>query len=540
MFAFSSPSSARAARRGASPRCDARRPTEPQNEPRPPWRARCPLTALGATPVVVVTASLTLTAALTAALAAGPARAEATAPPVPSAAEQLLARLADPELRQVALEVLERHPELEALERRARARGYRAVQAGGLPDPTVAVRFFALPPETRVGPQRFSLDARQRLPWPAERRLGAQAAQLDAERLRFQREALELRLLTRVRELWIELAFAHEQDGILADQRHHLVAHEESARAKYASGRGSATGPIGLHAEISRLDHQRLAVAEQIAVLEAELASLRDHWGDAVPFQPELASLARPAGALETRLDALVERALRQRPEMAMHAVDRRQAELATERARLDRRPDLALGVAFTAVERRDDEAGRSLPPEGNGDDILALTATLDVPLWGRPYDAALAEATEDEARVGAETRTTALGIRRRVAELLSRLPLEDRQLGLLEGTLAVQATEAVRQATAGYAAGSLGALHLLDAEHRLFEVRLAVARSRADLALVAARLEGELAGPLDDVRAGSPIDPATDFPADPVIDPSADTAADPSADTAADPEPNS
>ena len=54
----------------------------------------------------------------------------------------------------------------------------------------------------------------------------------------------------------------------------------------------------------------------------------------------------------------------------------------------------------------------------------------------------------------------------------------------------------------AAYATGAIGALELLDAEHRLFEVRLASARARADLAIAIAQLEGALAMPLGDAIA--------------------------------------
>ena len=62
-----------------------------------------------------------------------------------------------------------------------------------------------------------------------------------------------------------------------------------------------------------------------------------------------------------------------------------------------------------------------------------------------------------------------------------------------------MQAEEALDSARAGYVAGTLNALDLLDAEHVLFDARSAVARAAADYAIYLARLEGVVAAPLED-----------------------------------------
>ena len=83
--------------------------------------------------------------------------------------------------------------------------------------------------------------------------------------------------------------------------------------------------------------------------------------------------------------------------------------------------------------------------------------------------------------------------------ELTARIPLAWRQLRLLEDVLVVQAEEALDSARAGYVAGTLNALDLLDAEHVLFGAQTAVARAAADFAIYRVRLEGVVAGPLEE-----------------------------------------
>ena len=78
-----------------------------------------------------------------------------------------------------------------------------------------------------------------------------------------------------------------------------------------------------------------------------------------------------------------------------------------------------------------------------------------------------------------------------------ARLPLLYRQWKLFADVLLAQAEEALSSSEAAYTTGKLNALDLLDAEHVLFEVRTATARTRADHAITLAELEGAIAQPI-------------------------------------------
>ena len=162
-------------------------------------------------------------------------------------------------------------------------------------------------------------------------------------------------------------------------------------------------------------------------------------------------------------------------------------------------RPDFSLGLSYTVVERRQDEPGRLEPPPGNGDDIIGLQGGMTLPVRRDKLRAGLEQA--NILRFAAEEGLRA--IRAEIAadldELEGRIPLAWQQLRLLEDVLIVQADEALDSARAGYVAGTLNALDLLDAEHVLFAARTAVARAAADLAIHLARLEGVVAGSLEE-----------------------------------------
>ena len=93
--------------------------------------------------------------------------------------------------------------------------------------------------------------------------------------------------------------------------------------------------------------------------------------------------------------------------------------------------------------------------------------------------------------------------IDRELEELHGRIPEIGRRIQIFEGVLRIQAEQALRSAEAAYATGRIAAVALLDSERTLLDVQLAAARSRADLAIAIAELEGAIAGPLTTALAG-------------------------------------
>ena len=107
--------------------------------------------------------------------------------------------------------------------------------------------------------------------------------------------------------------------------------------------------------------------------------------------------------------------------------------------------------------------------------------------------------------RLAAEERRREVAARidGELGDLLHRIPLLSEQLKLYDDVLIVQARESLRSAESAYAAGTVGALDLLDAERVLFQVRVAAERARTDLGIAFAGLEGVIAGPLMAVGEG-------------------------------------
>ncbi len=415
-------------------------------------------------------------------------------PPSPLSATLLETPSEPPALKDLVVEVLERNPDVARARHRAAAAAARAPQVRALPDPIAALNVFVLPPETRVGPQELSVSIRQKLPWLGKLALREQAALYAAAAAETEIETLRLDVLTEARRLFYELAFLAEHGEILRAERHTLERFEEAARARYSAGIGLQQGIVRIQAQITRIDTRLLVISERRFDLLAAVNALRDR-----PAETSIAGLALPepaAPALEA--GALRREALAGRPEIAAADAEIARRQTLIELAEKNFRPDFNVGLSYTLVGRREDPAGRLSPPPDNGDDVLALSGAVNLPIRRRKLQAGLEEALARHRAATEQKRRILAGIERSIGDLAARLPLLFEHWGLLENVLRVQTREALASAETAYITGKLNAVDLLDAEVILFDVRTATARTRADYAVARARLERAIASSLD------------------------------------------
>ena len=403
-------------------------------------------------------------------------------------ADRVAQGIADEALRALVEETLERNPGLRAGFARARAAAQKAPQVASLPDPTAEATAFLAPPETRVGPQRLMLGYSQPLPWLAKLDLREEAAVHGAVALEHGVQADRLRLVTEVRRLYHELAFLDRSRETAATFLEHLVQHEEVAQARYATGVGSTQAVLKLQAEITRAERALVDLDLGEAALRARLNSLRDR-----PAATPVTRGSFPVAIEEAALEAgkLAALARSSRPELRAAAAGLARTDTLERLARMASKPDFSVGVTYTLVTPRDDEAARLLAPAGNGNDVFGVRGGVTLPLRRRSRAAAVQEALDLRSHAVDERRAAELTVESEVGDLTQRLPLAWRRLRLLEDLLIVQAEEALESAEAGYIAGSLNTLDLFDAEHVLFEAQTATDRARADYLIGLAELEG-------------------------------------------------
>jgi len=427
-----------------------------------------------------------------------------------SAADAVLDAIGDRTLRALAREVLDRNPGLDAARQRAEAARQMAPQVGSLPDPMAGLTAFLLTPETRTGPQNAMVSLSQRFPWFGKLDLRSQRALAAAAAAGAQAEAKALELVTETRRLAYELAFLDQWRDIVRADRSILDHYEELAESRYTAGVGLGQSVIKIQAELTKDETRLLQIADRRATVVAQINALRDRPAGMEiepPALPEAPDRSQSPGELMAQLER---QALAARPEIARADAEISAAETGTKLADLERFPDVTVGLSYTQVGKREDEPGRINPPPGNGDDILGLTASVNLPVWRDRIEAGLEEALARRRAAESDRQAVAAGIDRSLGELTERLDLTWRQLRLFDDVLIIQAEESLSSAESAYSAGSINALDLLDAERVLLDVRTSTARARADWAITLARLEGAVGRPID-LASTPPSDESSD-----------------------------
>jgi outer membrane protein TolC len=215
-------------------------------------------------------------------------------------------------LQRLATEVLDRNPDLSAIERRAASLEARIPQVRSLPDPMASLTPFLQSPETRVGPQRVSVGVSQRLPWFGKLDLREQGAMWVAVGARADVEMKRLSLIEETSRLFYELAFLDHWSEIVSRDRATLVHYEELARTRYAAGIGISQAPIKIQAEITKDQNRLIEIEKRRSLVVAAINALRD--------RPDAAEVETPAlprlGVLPVQPDSWHERAIAMRPDL--------------------------------------------------------------------------------------------------------------------------------------------------------------------------------------------------------------------------------
>ena len=409
----------------------------------------------------------------------------------------ILSALDDPSLALLVTEVLERNPRLARLRAEALAADQRAPQVSALPDPVASLTLFLLAPQTRVGPQQATVNITQRLSWFGKLQLKEQTALFTAAAAWAGIDAAELQLITEARTLYHELGFLQKEEEIVREDQSILQHYEQLAQARYASGVGLGQSVVKIQAEITQADTRLLEIEKRRVSLKAELNSLRD--------QPQHTPL--PTGSIPDTsaadLDAagLRKQALTVRPEITAATALIESASSRTDLAKKQYKPDFNVGLNYGFVGKRDDTIGQQIPVEGDGDDILAISAGVNLPIWRKKLAAGVEEAAQLHLGAIENKRAIVTEIEATLGDLVHRIPLTEQQLRLFDDVLVVQAEQSLRSAEAAYASNTAGALDLLDAERTLLQVRIGAERMRADLATGIAELEGATAAPLSSIK---------------------------------------
>lgn len=372
----------------------------------------------------------------------------------------------------------ERRQEIEAARARARAGEARPLLAAALPDPMVSPAIDHLP--FGFEGANVSVTIEQQFPLSAIRghRRAAALAGLDRLRADTSRTGLDVGL-----EAATAFLMLHERrrtQTLVSEQLTFARDLVTATNVRYAAGTAPQSDVLRAEVEVARLDAQAIALAGSVRGAELMLATVL-----ALDLPASIPLLAAPR--LESPLPAwpAIRSLVDARPEIAAQ-----RAEVARAAAEVDVMRDMfrpmatvRTGPAYTMTE-------------GRG--WMAMVG-LSVPLWRSKLRAGVAEADAMRAMAAADLQAMTRMLEGEAAVAGAEVQAAaDRQRALVSNVLP-RARLALDPAVAGYAAGQLPLVSVIEAIQALWLIQADVIAADLELGLAQARL-GRAIGTFDEV----------------------------------------
>jgi len=387
-----------------------------------------------------------------------------------------------------------RNAGLEAQFQTWRAAVERVPQVGVLPDPRFTYGYYLGEVETRVGATQHLVSLSQTFPWFGKLQDREDAAARNAMEAYQRFEAARLALNLRVETAFNELFYLERSIEITKDNLELLEQFERVAQARYQVAAGGHPDVIRVQVEFGKLEDRLRQQRDLRAPLVARLnAALNRPAGTEVPSLSGIAQQESRAD-IEELLSVMQE----QNPELRALAEEIERERIGTELARKDGKPDLTVGIAYTAIAER---SGVSLAE--NGDDSVLATFSINLPIWRQKYDAKVREAVA--RRLAAASRRTEVS--NRLASELRRAIFDHqdarRRVDLFANTLIPKATESLEASLSGFTQGATDFFDLIDAERTLLEFQLGLERAKVDRATSYAHIEQLIGTSLVEIETG-------------------------------------
>jgi len=386
-------------------------------------------------------------------------------------------------------------PTVERSYQQWRAASERLPQLGALPDPRLNVGFFLDEVETRVGPQQAKIGFQQTFPWLGKLQDREDAAAKGALAAWYQYQDAQLLVAERVIIALQNIAYLDQAIRITRENFALLRSFEEVVRARYRVGAGSHPELIRVQVELGQLEDRIIGLETLRPSYVANLnAVLNRH-----PESDVAMALDLPNTVASQNAEQITQTAREWSPVLQAIAQKVEQARLSTEVARKDGYPDLTVGIEYIVT-------GAAANPSiaESGDDPIALTFGINLPLWRDKYDAGIRESIATRLSISREFGAQSNTISAQIYQAWFEHTDAHRRVRLYKDSLIPKAQESLSASLAGFRAGNTEFLDLLDTQRTLLEFALAAERARSDRGKALATLN-RLAGralPTRDARA--------------------------------------
>jgi len=280
-----------------------------------------------------------------------------------SAAEELL------NLQALVQEALKNNPELRLAESRWKTSTFRVPQSRSLPDPMFMLGY------QNEGTRRYTYGemadsewmfaASQMFPFPGKLSIKEEMAAKDAQSLEADYQAVRLKTIARVKELYFDLFLAYRNIDIIRDKTALFSRVEDAAAARYGSGMAPQQELLMAQTEKYMLLEKEEMLKQKVESMEAMLNSATG--------REATSPLGKPPEPDETMypysMDELIQTAYEHAPEIKSRELMIGSAEAGIHLAEKEYYPDFTLSANLSKKG-------------GDFENMVGLTTTINLPLY--------------------------------------------------------------------------------------------------------------------------------------------------------------
>jgi outer membrane protein, heavy metal efflux system len=275
-----------------------------------------------------------------------------------------------------------------------------------------------------------------------------------------------------VKESYFDLVAVQQVMAILQEEEGVIRRIEKVAETQYATGERSQADVLTAQTELTMLKQKLLDYQAQQNTLRAKLNTFLNRRADS----PLAVVAAPPPSEVGAKGDDLFALAATNSPEIRTAQAQIKRDEMEKKLMGKESVPDYKLGVEYRDI--------------GVNEDMVMFTVSVDLPIWRSKVGAGIREADK--------MRESSLAAREN-AEQLSALDVQDasfklqtawRTLDLYRTELIPQAEARFNASEAGYLAGKIDFMDLLESERALLGAKMMTAMAEGAVGMQAARLE--------------------------------------------------
>ena len=362
----------------------------------------------------------------------------------------------------------ERRDEIQAARARVRASEARPAIVSALADPMISPSLDHLP--FMFGGANVSVTLEQQFPLSGIRDHRRASALADVDRLRAEASRMTLDVGIQAANAFLMLQERRRTVELVAEQLTFARDVVTAANARYSSGTAPQSDVLRAEVEVARLGALTRALADEVRAAEAMLNTSLALDAD-LPVPP----LAPVALAQPVPPWPVIRSALTTRPELAAGRAEvaRAGAEVNVMRDMFKPMATIRTGPAYTMSE---------------GTGWMAMVG-LSLPIWRGKLRAGVAEAEAMRAMSEAELRAMTRMIEGEAAVAVSQLQAARERQSALTADVLPRARMAIDPAVAGYTAGQLPLVTVIEAVQALRLVQADLIAADTELGLAWVRL---------------------------------------------------